>query len=200
MVSLWAFPLSAWFWRRQAAPVSEAGWAFLDAIPESEKRSLTLPLNPLTALGAGITGGAMFCLMYLALRIGLRVGVAEAVWESDAFILFLAYGATLAAVLVQVIVAAVVAIWMRGFGLPHGLLAAFVMRLRIRYRISGNQFGCLVALSMPLSRGTPTAKMVNIGAIAAIPVTTLASFSSKVLSPSVMKNKPAWGRTTLSRL
>jgi Zn-dependent protease with chaperone function len=199
LVSLWAFPLSAWFWRRQAAPVSEAGWAFLDAIPDSEKRSLTLPLNPLTALGAGITGAAMFCLMYLVLRIGLRVGVAEAVWESDAFILLLAYGATLAAVLVQVIVAAVVAIWMRGFGLPHGLLAAFVSGsasatgyLGINWLLGGTIDAAIA--------WNAYSQVVNIGAIAAIPVMTLASFSSKVLFPSVMKNKPASGRTTLSRL
>jgi hypothetical protein len=125
--------------------------------------------------------------------------VAEAVWESDAFILLLAYGATLAAVLVQVIVAAVVAIWMRGFGLPHGLLAAFVSGsasaagyLGINWLLGGTIDAAIA--------WNAYSQVVNIGAIAAIPVMTLASFSSKVLFPSVMKNKPASGRTTLSRL
>jgi hypothetical protein len=197
-VSLWAFPLSAWFWRRQAAPVSEAGWAYLDAMPDSGKRSLTLPLYPLTALWAGVTGGAMFCLMYLVLRIGLRVGLAETVWESDAFVLFLAYGATLAAVLVQVVVAAVVAVWVRGFGLPHGLLAACVSGTLSAAGYLGVNwlFGGTIDAAIAWNAYS---QVVNMGAIAAIPVATLASFASKVLSPAVMENKPAWGRTTLFR-
>jgi Zn-dependent protease with chaperone function len=199
LVSLWAFPLSAYFWRRQAAPVSEAGWAYLDAPSETEKRSLSLPLYPFTALGAGITGGPMFCMMYMAVRIGLRVWLAEAVWESDAFVLFLAYGATLAAVLVQVVVAAAVAVWVRGFGLPHGLLAAFVCGSASAAGYLGINllFGGTIDAAIAWNAYS---QVVNVGAIAAIPVAALASFSSKVLSPAVMKNKPGWGRTTLFRL
>lgn len=33
LVSLWAFPLSAWFWHKEAATASQPNWAFLDASP-----------------------------------------------------------------------------------------------------------------------------------------------------------------------
>ncbi len=125
-VSLWTYPLVAWFWHGRMTAVSEANWAFLDSSPQSPTLPRQPPLRPGLALVIGLVGGFTFCGLLLVARIVLRLGLSETVRSTDAFALTFYYGQIAAAVLIQAGTAAIVAGWVRRVGTWHGLFAAFI--------------------------------------------------------------------------
>ncbi len=126
LMSLWTFPLAAWFWRKRAATASEVNWALLDSSSEPLILPPQPPLRPGLAMIFALAGGLAFCGLLLLIRIGLRLGLSEAVRSTDQYILTFFYGQIALAVLMQVGVAAIVAAWVKQVGWAHGLFAAFV--------------------------------------------------------------------------
>ncbi len=125
-LSLWAFPLSAWFWRERAVVMTTASWAFLDPSPPA----LTLPrqasLRPGIALRLGFASGLLFCILLLIIRLGLRLSLPEATRETDQYKVMFYVGQIALAVVMQAGVAGTVAGWVKRLGWTHGLFAAFV--------------------------------------------------------------------------
>jgi hypothetical protein len=126
MISLWAFPLAAWFWRGRMHSVMEASWAFLDAAPRPSAWPRHASLRPGLALTMGLAGGAGYCLLLFAIRIMLRLVIPEAQRSTDEFVLSFFIGAVALAALVQAGVAVVVAAWVRRLAWVLGSFAAFV--------------------------------------------------------------------------
>jgi hypothetical protein len=126
-------------------------------------------LSPRFALTLGLLVGFVFCVLLLVVRVGLRMGVSEAIRQTDQFNIVFYSSQVVLAVLLQVGLAAIVAGKVRRLGSLHGIFAAFVggcvMTLgvldlnllfggRIAFSISWQTF-CLV---------------VNGGALLALPV------------------------------
>jgi hypothetical protein len=180
MLCLWVFPLGAWFWRRHSFPISQAGWAYLEAMPEQQGKGEALKLNLWQALGAALSMGLLFSLVLLLVRIGLRVGLSEAVRDGDQFKLLLYYGSIAAAVLLQGLVAGAVAGWVKRLGLAHGLLAAWAAgSLCVLGMLASNLlFGGMLDLSFAWQTYSMT---VNLGALLGIPAAALASLAGNWL-------------------
>ncbi len=138
LISLWAYPLAAWLWRKRSARIADSPWAFLDPsfhastmlsrLKDAQERGeedpsahprlpVSLPdkalFRPGLALGMGITGGLVFCgiLVYFLNGIKLDLSIDKVI---------------MLAVLVQVIIAAIMAGAVRQLSVVHGLFAAFV--------------------------------------------------------------------------
>lgn len=123
LACLWAFPLAARFWR--TTQTGDTQWAFLD--PSSHPLTLRsqdrfrLSRSALT----GVVGGLVFCGLLLVVHFAWNTVPEDARTTFLARNLFAA-GQVLAAVLIQAIVASIVAIRLRWLGGIHGLFAAFV--------------------------------------------------------------------------
>lgn len=126
LISLWAFPLAAWFWGRRTHSVAEASWAFLEAPPLAPLSAQQVPLRPRPAIITGLAGGVMYYILLLVIRLGLRLAVPEAQRTTDEFLLSFFMGTIALAALMQIGVAVIVAAWVRRLGWVHGLFAAFV--------------------------------------------------------------------------
>ena len=170
LISLWAFPLAAWFWRGRARMATGSNWAFLDS---SSQRQLWLrqePLSPRIALTLGLQIGFVFCVLLLIVRVGLRVGVSEAIGQTDQFKLVFGSSQVVLALLLQVGLAAIVAGKVRRLRSLHGLFAACVG-------------GCVMVLGMldlnllfggttdPFFIWQTFCFVVNGGALLALPIT-----------------------------
>ncbi|MCG8346465.1 MAG: M56 family metallopeptidase [Chloroflexales bacterium] len=127
LVSLWAFPLSAWLWQvRRTNSTSGPTWGFLDQIPDQAHLPTQQPLQVHPAFMTGLMGGLIYCVLLLILRLGLRFLLPESVWEADEFKLVLFYAGYIGlATLIQAGIAMKVARRIRSFGKFHGLFAAF---------------------------------------------------------------------------
>ncbi|MFQ6013947.1 MAG: M48 family metalloprotease [Anaerolineae bacterium] len=126
LISLWAFPLAAWFWRERVASAPGSSWAFLDPTPQPLTLPRQAPLRPGLALTVGLAGGLAFCVVLLVLRVAVRLTVPEATATTDQFKLMYYIGQVALAALMEAGVAAVVAGWVKRLGGLHGLFAAFV--------------------------------------------------------------------------
>ncbi|HEY3080496.1 MAG TPA: M48 family metalloprotease [Chloroflexota bacterium] len=119
MVVLWAFPLSAWLWRRIAAAPGSASWAWLEpGLAAAPARRQSARLRPDRALIAGAVGGLVGVLLLLVAQVRIWPLVATV---DGAWLIFL-----LLPIGLQAAVAAVVAAWIERAGALHGLMAGFV--------------------------------------------------------------------------
>jgi hypothetical protein len=170
--SFWAFPLAAWFWQsrqsEESVPATErtVQWALLGP-PEQAAGAVRFPAQaPLRldlALAAGAVAGASFCAFsYVAFGVvTTMVPDALAVWTL--------FGQTALAVLMQAIVAAVVAAKAIRLSALHGLCAAFVAGCIMTggaVALTWLSLGTLV----PGFAGTTLTQIVNGGAVVALPV------------------------------
>jgi Zn-dependent protease with chaperone function len=128
LVSLWAFPLSAWLWRvRHTHSTSRPTWGFLDQTPDQAHLPAQQPLQVHPAFMTGLMGGLIYCVLLVMLRLGLRFLLPESVRDADEFKLVLFYAGYIGlAALIQAGIAMRVARRIRAFGRFHGLFAAFV--------------------------------------------------------------------------
>jgi hypothetical protein len=100
LISLWAFPLTAWFWRKRVIMERGSRWAFLDASLQRQPWLHQEPLSPRFALTLGLLVGFVFCVLLLIVRFGLRLGTPEAIRQTDQYkILFYTIQVTLAVLL-----------------------------------------------------------------------------------------------------
>lgn len=125
-MSLWAFPLGAWFWRNRQISDSARDWAFLDPPSGSATIARPPPLDPWRALKAGLVGATLYCGLLLLIRIAVRLGVPESTRVTGGFLVAYFYSQCALAALVQAIVAATVAARFKRLPVIHGLFAAFV--------------------------------------------------------------------------
>jgi hypothetical protein len=126
LISLWAFPLAAWFWQGRLAPTRGPSWAWLDSCANSVPLPRGEPLRPWLALAAGVRGGLVCCAPLLIMWVGWRGVVPGSTRALDAAVL-LFFGLQVAiVVLVQAGVAARVTARVRRLGALHGAFAAFV--------------------------------------------------------------------------
>ena len=127
LMSVWAYPLTAWFWRRRGRTVERAGpaWAFLDApsgyvpAPLSEAG----PLRPGAALAAGGIGGLAVGAVFFALNSWMWSSAPAL--ASELFFPWLLLVQPLLSTLAQGVVAAIVAARVRRLAVVHALFAAF---------------------------------------------------------------------------
>ncbi len=126
LISLWAFPLAAWFWRGRVRKATGSNWAFLDSSFQRLLWSHQVPLSPRFALTLGLLFGFVFCVLLLVVRVGLRLGVSEAIRQTDQFKLVFYSSQVVLALLLQVGLAAIVAGKVRRLGSLHGVFAVFV--------------------------------------------------------------------------
>jgi hypothetical protein len=169
LISLWSFPLAAWFWHRRVASVASHSWAFLDEPPLPLASTLQAPFRPFLAISIGLFAGLLFCGLLLIVRIGLRLALPETTRGTEEFLLWFYYAYVALAILMQAATAAVVAAWTRRLAIWHGLFAAFVS-------------GCVMAIgvlgSNLLFGGTITgqfawvtfSQIVNPGALLSLPI------------------------------
>jgi hypothetical protein len=157
LISLWAFPLAAWFWIRRLPSTSESPWAFMEQPPHQ----LTLQLQPPFRLGLasvlGLAGGLVFCGVLLIFGITLlRAADALGVERFAALVA--------SAVLLQAGVAAIAACSIGRLGALHGLFAAFVGGCVITagilgfFLLHGREFSSFIFFAV-----------VNVGALLALP-------------------------------
>jgi hypothetical protein len=122
LVTLWAFPLAAWFWR--ASPMLTAAWVFLEppavplALPEQES------LQPKLAFRIGLISAAVFLVLHLGIRLAWHFSLHGST-ASDSGKIAMYYSQVLLAALVQFAAAVLTAARVRRLPLLHGLLAAF---------------------------------------------------------------------------
>jgi Zn-dependent protease with chaperone function len=169
LISLWAFPLAAWFWRGRVRKAPGSNWAFLDSSSQRQLWSHQEPLSPRFALTLGLQIGLVFCVLLLIVKVGIRVGVSEAIRQTDQYKQVFYYSQVLLAVLLQVGIAAIVAGKVRRLASLHGLFAAFVG-------------GCVMTLGVldlnllfggtiePFFTWQTFCLMVNGGALLALPI------------------------------
>jgi Zn-dependent protease with chaperone function len=126
LISLWAFPLAAWFWRGRVRKATGSDWAFLDSSFQRLQWSHQEPLSPRFALTLGLLVGFVFCVLLLVVRVGLRLGVSEAIRQTVQYKLVFYSSQVVLALLLQVGLAAIVAGKVRRLGSLHGVFAVFV--------------------------------------------------------------------------
>ena len=124
---LWLVPLTAWLYRRRAAPVATARWALLDPIQSPQPHSVAPPLRPGLCVVVGLLGGMLFGLVSVPVSRGLSAA------STGGLSVWLLYGQSVLGVFVQTTVALVLALFVRRLGAIHGLFGAFVC-------------GCVVAI------------------------------------------------------
>jgi Zn-dependent protease with chaperone function len=124
LFSLWAYPLSAWFWRKQVS--YSPGWAFLDS-PAPEVHFPTLPpLRPGLSIVLGAAGGILFFVLMGGILFLLHSILPEVVQaEAERPNIFLGSAFALA-ILIQFLVGSGAAVITRQAGWAHGIAAAFV--------------------------------------------------------------------------
>jgi hypothetical protein len=178
LASLWAFPLLAWFWRGRTAPVTSASWAFLD--PPSEKllpRFPSAPLRPGIPILMGIVTGLLFCATLFIVRVVLNATrYYDVIKASDTNTLIWFYGQIVTALLMQMVIAMIVAGWVKQSGWAHGLFSAFtagcvmavgLLGLNLLFKAAaGDSLGFFVGGGLePAFIGTVFSQIVNWGAL-----------------------------------
>ena len=122
LVALWVFPLAACLWNTPAG--ISGSWFFLDepAAPIALPRQNTF--QPQLALRAGLWGGAAFCALHLIIRVIWRLSSGGAEHSEQVKLLFYFSQVTLA-IVVQAVLAVVVARRVRQLPVLHSLFAGF---------------------------------------------------------------------------
>lgn len=167
-ISIWAFPLAAWFWRNQVASTAGSSWVFLDPSPLTLPRQH--PLRPGLALTMGMIGGVIFCALLLMLDFVLHSTVTDV----EYFNWILTWRPLVAAVM-QAIVAAIVAGRVRRLGSLHGLLAAFIAGCVITAGAVANLLPYFRIDLLPQLPWLLFTMTVNGGALLALPTALAAS-------------------------
>ncbi len=126
LMCLWVFPLAASFWRRRMARAATSSWAFLDSPSQYAGLPLQEPLRPRLALMIGLVGGLLYCILLLLIQIWRHSNLSAAITNTDQFIQWFTYGRFVGGAILQAIIAAIVAVWVRRLGVLYGLFAAFV--------------------------------------------------------------------------
>ena len=123
LLALWAYPLSARFWRQNKIEIENAHL-------EKDSPSLTLksaePTRIRLAIVIGIISAFLAIMLMAAIRLGARFTLAEAtytdlVWKDG----YLKSQIALA-ILFELGAALIASIWVKRLGWAHGLLAAFI--------------------------------------------------------------------------
>ncbi len=126
LMSLWAFPLAAWFWHGRVKENAGSSWIFLNAYPQRIPLSHQAPFRLRSALVIGLIGGFVFCGLFLIIRIVVHLGIPETIRSTDQFA-WMFYLSNLAlAWLLQASIAGVGAGRIRRLGCLHGLFSAFI--------------------------------------------------------------------------
>jgi hypothetical protein len=128
VTSLWAFPLSAWFWRRRFKMPVQSSWAYLDSssYPVNFPRQAIFQLK--LALIIGLINGLLFCLMIPVIRATIldRLSIyLESINFQYIVLARLGAGAAIAAIM-QACGAIIAAVWIKRMGILHGLFSAFI--------------------------------------------------------------------------
>ncbi len=127
LICLWAFPLSAWFWRERVETNSISDWVFLEQSPQSRKLTRQFRLSPYQAFMGGLVGGFFFCVLLLVMRLGLQLIVPDIIRDTDSYKLMFVYiFHFVLSALVQAGLVLLVARRVKYVGEVHGLFAAFV--------------------------------------------------------------------------
>ncbi|HLO18093.1 MAG TPA: M56 family metallopeptidase [Anaerolineales bacterium] len=181
LITLWAFPLAAWFWRKRVGATLD--WAFLDSFVPKPILSRQPSLRPGLAMLLGFIGGVLFSGLMGVILLLLHLGLPDSVRDtSEAKDIFLK-GEFALAILMQLAIAIVIVIWAKRIGWVHGLFAAFITScvmtigalglLQLGYCVSLFSFGpghtCAEHIVAQLA-GFFSNYIVNLGALLITPV------------------------------
>ena len=123
-------------WRdRQTSSISLPKWGFLDQTPDQSHLPTQKRVHVHPALMTGLRGGLIYCVLLLALRLGLRLLLPESVRNADWFQLVILACYVGFAALMQAGIAMKVARKIKSFNGVHGLFASFTA-------------GCVMTLSV----------------------------------------------------
>lgn len=191
LISLWAFPLAAWFGHRWAVSSSTPGWAYLDTTSREMNWTSLPPYRPRLAVMIGITGAVLYLGLLLLARLVLRASFSEAVRDTDNFRLIYYFSQIIAAAFFQAGIAVITTIWVQRLRSYHGLLSAFVAGSVIAAGILGLNllFGGTLD---PQFVWNTFSMVINGGALLALAVAWLASLFAGIVHP--VRNDP----TTIS--
>ncbi len=158
-ISLWAYPLASWFWRRRKSRTVHATWVWLDASPKAQTLATPyqVPIRPGFAFIMGLAGGLAFCGLLPLFANGLNLALS-----SDQMIVL--------AVLLQAGIGAIVAGRVKRIGVIHGLFAAFLAGCMMAAGIVGFSLLHKVQLQFSTIWGI-FGQVVNGGALATLLVT-----------------------------
>lgn len=123
-ISLWAFPLAAWFWRSRSGLVSASHWAFLDPPTAQLPVPPQPPIRLDIAIRVGLIGGFVYWVLALILSRVFQLVAPEA--SAYARYDFYLSGLPFVAALTQAGVAAIVVLKVERLAVLHSLFAAFV--------------------------------------------------------------------------
>lgn len=174
-MSLWVFPLAAWFWHKGATAIGQPDWAFLDSSPSP---SLNLPYHHCirlpVALVAGLVGGVAFCGLQIMIQLWWHQNVPLSIRSDDQYISLFFWSNVALAALIQAGIASIIVIKVRKLGEPHGLFAAFIASIVMTIGFLGMNRLFGGGLHFPLIWLT-LCSMINGGALLALPVTLIVS-------------------------
>jgi Zn-dependent protease with chaperone function len=179
LISLWAFPLAAYFSLRNVTSAVESSWAFLTSPFQELMWRRQAPFRPGLALTIGFMGGLAFFGLLLLARIALRLSLPDSVRDTDEFRLVFFVIQVGVAALMQAGVAAIVAGWVQRLGALHGLFGAFVA-------------GCVMTV------GVITLNLLFGGTIS--PQLAWSIFSQVVNEGALLSLPVAWGIAALAGL
>jgi hypothetical protein len=179
LVSLWAFPMAAWFSRKRVASDSRSSWAFLNGAPEGPLWLPQAPFRPSLAVTLGVISGLIFCGLLLLIRIAVRVTLPDVVRNTDEFLWSFFLAQIAIAALLQMGVAALVAGWVQRLGAIHGLFAAFVAGcvMTVGIFVTNLLFGGTLDLACAW---TTFIQVVNQGALLALPAAWAVSWLAEL--------------------
>jgi TPR repeat protein/Zn-dependent protease with chaperone function len=121
---LWAFPLSAWFWRGRLSSF-ESEWAFLDRPAYKRTFARQVPLSLGVALKIGVLGGLIASLVAIIALTAQRVGpLVTRIRHSNAFAYSVEW--TVLVVLIEAAVSELVRSRVGRLPVVHGLFAASI--------------------------------------------------------------------------
>jgi hypothetical protein len=180
LVTLWAFPLAATTWPRQIRSTETSGWAFLDAPPPGPliSRPPVAQHHLALALRAGMQAGIAFNGLVLLYQVWWSTHIQGTSLANDESKVLFVTAQISRSILLQAVVAAIVASKPRGSGWLHGLLSAFVAACIM----AGGILGWNVAFGGSIEPGFAWSifgLVVGIGAVAAAPVALVAAALSR---------------------
>jgi Zn-dependent protease with chaperone function len=167
LVTVWAFPMLAWLWRRRSATTSSVGWAFLGPASGELPRQ---ELRPGLAVRIGLSAGLIYLVLQVVLRLFVRaIGLADTINRDQASLVWFFIAHVALAVLMQMVAAAIAAYLVKQTRWAHGLLAAFIggCTMTIEFLAVNLLFGGGLD---PYYVWLSLSDFVNVGAVASIPV------------------------------
>ena len=123
LLSLWAFPLAARFWRQSEIVIENA---YLEKVAPPLKLKPSEPTHIRLTIVIGIVSAIITVALMAIIRLGVRFFIDEAIYTDIIWKDGYLKSQIALAILFELGAAFVASVWIKRLGWAHGLLAAFV--------------------------------------------------------------------------